>query len=347
MENGIQIQNFRDIITINDYSRIRKHTQIVNSVLNATSTGSLRQNDKLPSVNELAFDHNISRDTVVRAYTFLKENNIIDSVPGKGYYIKMAANEHKIKVFLLFSKLGHYEKNIFDALSNNLSENATIDLYVYQNDCTRFKKHITDSKQKDYTHFVITADFFDEQHNMTDFIKNEVPQDKLIMLDKKVHKPGEAASVYQDFGGDIYNALIELNPLLKKYKTIKLVCSEKSSLTLNIKEGLFRFCKEFSYIPGVMNCVNEKIERNTAYIDIEENDLIYLVKQIKSSNFIIGEDIGIISYNDSCLKEVLLDGITVITTDFDYIGRQIAYLILNNRKEQIRSRFDVKIRNSL
>lgn len=348
MENSIQLESFRDIITISDYSRVRKHKQIVNSVLSATRTGSLKFNDKLPSVNELAFDHNVSRDTVVRAYALLKENNIIESIPGKGYYMKSSSVELKIKVFLLLSKLGPYQKKIYDALSNVLNELATIDFYVYQNDHSQFKKHVLNSKSKGYTHFVLNADFESNEEEIVEFIKNEIPLHKLIILDKKIDKLEGIAGVYQDYENDIFNALTELNPLLKKYKTIKLIFPEKSCLPAGIKVGFLKFCMESSYCCGIVeDAVNEKIESNTVYINVEENDLIDLIKQIRNNDFNIGEDIGIISYNDSSLKEVLLDGITVVSTDFDQIGEQTAFMILRNEKEQVRSKFDVLVRNSL
>ena len=182
MGNSIQMESFSDIITISDYSKVRKHKQIVNSVLRANRMGSLKFNDKLPSVNELAFDHNVSRDTVVRAYTFLKENNIIESIPGKGYYMKSDCNEPNVKVFLLISELGSYQKKVFDALSNVLNEFATIDFCLYQNDFTRFKKHVLNSKEKEYAYYIINAEFVGEEADYLSFIKKEIPLEKLIVL---------------------------------------------------------------------------------------------------------------------------------------------------------------------
>lgn len=342
------MENLKDIISINDYSKVCKHKQIVDSVLNATRMGSLKSNDKLPSVNELAFDHNVSRDTVVRAYAFLKENKIIESIPGKGHYLKPACDEIKIKVFLLFNKLNPYQKKIFDALSSILNDFATIDLYVYQNNFGQFKKQVLNSKSKEYTHYVLNTHFDKKEEEIIGFIKNEIPLEKLILLDNKMDKLGDIACVYQDFENDIYSALNELNPLLKKYKEIKLVFPKASHLPKGIRTGFLKFCVEEGYEFGIVqDIVNERLEKNTVYINVEENDLIHLVKHIKSNEFVIGEDIGIISYNDSSLKEVLLDGITVISTDFQQLGEKAGLMILRNEKDQIRSRFDVFIRNSL
>lgn len=342
------MENLKDIISISDYSRVRKHKQIVDSVLSATRMGSLKFNDKLPSVNELAFDHNVSRDTVVRAYAFLKDNNIIESIPGKGYYLKSACDETKVKLFLLFNKLGPYQKKIFDAISNILNEFAIIDFYIYQDNYSQFKKHILNSKSKEYTHYILNANFDENREEVIDFIKKEIPLNKLIVLDEKMERLGDTACVYQDFENDIYLALAELDPLLKKYKSIKLVFPRSSHLPKGIKTGFLKFCVEEGYEFGIVeDAVNERLEKNTVYVNIEEADLIHLIKQIKSNDFIIGEDIGIISYNDSSLKEVLMDGITVIATDFEQLGKQAGLMVLKNEREQIRSRFNVVVRKSL
>ena len=42
----------------------------------------------------------------------------------------------------------------------------------------------------------------------------------------------------------------------------------------------------------------------------------------------IGSDIGILSFNDTPLKEVLCGGIATLTTDFHEMGRTMASLIL-------------------
>jgi DNA-binding LacI/PurR family transcriptional regulator len=57
--------------------------------------------------------------------------------------------------------------------------------------------------------------------------------------------------------------------------------------------------------------------------------------------------VGIISYNDTPLKEVLLDGITAISTDFHKLGEQAALMILNRQKQQFDNPFYVIPRNSL
>ena len=45
-----------------------------------------------------------------------------------------------------------------------------------------------------------------------------------------------------------------------------------------------------------------ELRAKDAYIIIEEMDLVNLVKQTRDKQFVLGQDIGIISYNDTPLK---------------------------------------------
>ncbi|MBM1105790.1 GntR family transcriptional regulator [Aurantibacter crassamenti] len=337
------------LIEIIEDSKIPKYKQIINSVFTAIENGYLKINDKLPSVNELLIEFDISRDTIVRAYDHLKQIGLIESVPGKGYYIKKDDLVLKAKVFLLFNKLSPHKKIIYDAFAKELGDNATVDFFIYENNYRQFKNLIEASKLREYTHYVIICHFEEGGDDLVDFVNDSIPQDKLMILDKKVdHLGSKVACVYQDFEKDIYSALVELNPQLTKYKQLKLLLRNRTYHPLEIKKGFVKFCAEYAYDFKVIEKIeNEQIEKNTAYINLSENDLVVLIKKIKSSNYILGNDVGIISYNDTPLKEILLDGITVISTDFEQLGSQAAQLILNKQKVQIENPFYVISRKSL
>ena len=76
-------------------------------------------------------------------------------------------------------------------------------------------------------------------------------------------------------------------------------------------------------------------------------DLVNLIKKSWSLHLKIGKDIGIISYNETPLKEILPDGITVISTDHEKMDQTAARLILRNSEEKIKNPFSLIIRNSL
>jgi DNA-binding LacI/PurR family transcriptional regulator len=78
-----------------------------------------------------------------------------------------------------------------------------------------------------------------------------------------------------------------------------------------------------------------------------EDDLVVLIEKVIADKLQIGKDVGIISYNETPLKKLILNGITTISTDFGMMGRETAELILNQSTEQIAIPFSLKLRASL
>jgi DNA-binding transcriptional regulator YhcF (GntR family) len=337
------------LIEIIEDSKIPKYKQIINSIFTAIENGDIKKDDKLPSVNELLIEFDISRDTIVRAYDHLKRINLIESVPGKGYYIKKDDLVLKARVFLLFNKLSAHKKIIYDAFARELGDNATIDFFIYDNNYRQFKNLIESSKSRDYTHYAIICHFEEGGEDLISFIRKHIPLEKLVILDKKVELLGTTiACIYQDFEKNIYSALVDLNPQLTKYTRLKLLLRKRTYHPIEIKKGFTKFCGEYAYDFKIIEAIEkEEIEENTAYINLMENDLVILIKKIKATKMILGKDVGIISYNDTPLKEILLDGITVISTDFEKLGKQAAQLILKREKLQLENPFYVITRKSL
>jgi DNA-binding LacI/PurR family transcriptional regulator len=90
-----------------------------------------------------------------------------------------------------------------------------------------------------------------------------------------------------------------------------------------------------------------EVSKGEAYIVIEETDLANLIKNARAKGLKIGRDVGIVSYNETPLKEILLDGITVLSTDHVKMGETAARLILDNCKEKIKNPFALIRRKSL
>lgn len=337
------------LIDIKEESKVPKYKQIVDSILSAIENGKIKLDDRLPSVNDLLIEFDISRDTVVRAYDHLKKNKIIESVPGKGYYVRKDQLALKAKVFLLFNKLSPHKKIIYDAFAKTLGDNATIDFFIYENNYRHFKDLILESKKRPYTHYVVICHFEEGGDDVMGFIKKEIPQEKLIVLDKRLEGLSDkVACIYQDFEKDIYSALIQLNPQLKKYRQLKLLLRKHTYHPVEIKKGFIKFCAQYAYDFEVIEAIeSSEIEEGTVYINLKEDDLVILIKKIKQTQFVLGKDIGIISYNETPLKEVLLDGITVISTDFENLGKKAAEIILKNQVVTTDNPFYVISRNSL
>ena len=334
-------------LLIDYHSATPKYLQLANCIIKAIGEGILKENDVLPSINELSFEFEISRDTAEKGYKHLKKNGVLGSVPGKGYFVKNAELNQKLKIFLLFNKLSFHKKIIYDAFVQSLGDLAAIDFYIYNNDFLFFKELMTKHKQ-DYTHYVIIPHFMEGGENVHEII-NTIPKEKLILLDKMVKGvTGNYAAVYEDFEEDIYNALTQAKNKLSKYHTIKIILPEYTYHPKEILEGFYRFCQEYAFTYKVVrNIATEPIKEGEVYINLMENDLVILIEKILTTKLKVGKHVGVISYNETPLKKIILNGINTISTDFQMMGEKTAELILNHSTEHIAIPFNLTTRASL
>jgi DNA-binding transcriptional regulator YhcF (GntR family) len=342
-------------IRIDQDSRIPKYRQIVNSITADIERGALVVGQRVPSINEISEEYYLSRDTVEKAYNVLKEKKIIVSAKGKGYYVARNVFPSKINILFLLNKLSSYKLRIFNSMVNSLGQNAQVDLTIYHCDPKLFLNALNENAGR-YDHYVVMPHFKDASmlHTNTneDVLEalRKIPDNKLLILDN--YLPGlnrEIASVYQDFKMDIYEALEEGMDLLRRYSKLILVYPRKTvyPYPVDILNGFQKFCVDHNFSFEVLEEIYADMElhANDAYVIIEESDLVNLVKQTRDKKFTPGKDIGIISYNDTPLKELL--GITVITTDFDAMGETAAYMILKKKKEVVKNFFRFINRNSV
>ncbi|PWS31529.1 GntR family transcriptional regulator [Pedobacter paludis] len=334
-------------IHVDEYSSTPKYKQLTNAILSAIESGKLKKNSLLPSINELSFGLEMSRDTAEKGYRHLKKLGVVDSVPGKGYFIINTDFSRKLKICLLFNKLSTHKKITYDAFTKAIGEHAAIDFYIYNNDFALFKKLLI-SKKDDYSHFVIIPHFLEGGENAHEII-NTIPKEKLIILDKLLPGiTGDYAAAYENFAQDIYAALEQALDRLSNYNTLKIIFPKNSYFPQEILTGFYRFCQQYAFAHKVIhNIKDEEITVGEVYINLMEDDLVMLIERLITLKLKIGEDVGVISYNETPLKRIILDGITTISTDFNQLGTQAAEFILSGRTDKIEIPFYLNLRKSL
>ena len=334
-------------LVIDFYSATPKYLQLANSIIKAIGEGKIQKDDLLPSINELSFEFEISRDTAEKGYKHLKNIGVLGSVPGKGYFVKNTEVGQQLKIFLLFNKLSPHKKIIYDSFVASLGETASIDFYIYNNDFAFFKRLIYNNKN-DYSHYVIIPHFLDGGENAHEII-NTLPKDRLILLDKLIPGvDGQYGAVYENFENNIYDALEQSLEHLSKYHTIKIIFPEYTYHPLEILKGFYRFCQQYAFNYKVVhNIANEPIKEGEVFINLMENDLVILIEKILATKLKVGKHVGVISYNETPVKKIILNGITTISTDFQMMGEKAAQLILKSSTEQFEIPFYLTLRASL
>lgn len=337
-----------DYIRINKDSRVPKYKQIIDSILANINRGNLEMGIKLASINEVSEEYNVSRDTVEKAYNLLKEQNIIVSVKSKGYYIARTDLAIKMNVLFLINKLSAYKMGIFNSFVDSIGNNANVDLDIYHCEPAVFKS-ILKKKKHQYDYYAIMPHFKNEDLQHTGCseailkVIQEIPDEKLIIIDRNVQSLSKKSGrIYQDFTNDIQQALTIGFEKIEKYKKIILVYPSKALYPYpkGIVDGFKKFCIKNNLDYEVLDKIysDMDLELKDLYIIIEETDLVNLMNRKRDYGYRLGKDIGIISYNDTPLKELL--GITVISTDFKKMGEEIAKMILENKRVSIKNDFN-------
>lgn len=340
-------ENIYSLIKFDEYSITPKYRQLVNSILKGVEEGKIQKDYILPSINDLSYEMDISRNTAEKSYRHLKKIGVITSIPGKGYYISNTEFKRPIKIFLLFNKLSPHKKIIYDSFAATLGERAAIDFYIYNNDFSLFKK-LLGNKKEDYSYYVIIAHFLDGGEKAHEII-NTIPKEKLLLMSKSLQGvEGAYGAIYEDFKQDIYNALVKAIERLKKYRTIKIIFPEYTYHPKEILRGFYEFCQDYAFDYGVIKIPeDEVITEKTVYISLMEDDLVTLIKKILGTKLKVGEQVGVISYNETPIKQIILDGITTISSDFKMMGEKAARMILERSTEHIAIPFYLTLRNSL
>ena len=112
--------------------------------------------------------------------------------------------------------------------------------------------------------------------------------------------------------------------------------------------GFQRFCDEKGFQSEIIrNVLNKEMKRGEAYFVPSDRNLVRLVKMAAEKNLQLGKDVGIVSFNDTVLKEVVAGGITTISTDFQVMGQTLARMIQDRSIEKIRNQSSLIRRNSL
>lgn len=338
---------FDKLIFFDEFSATPKYLQLANSIIKAIEKGKLQADDVLPSINELSFQFDISRDTAEKGYKHLKSIGVLGSVPGKGYYIKSTDVNRTTKIFLMFNKLSPHKKIIYDSLASTLGEMATIDFYIYNNDYGLFKKLLQNMKHS-YHYYVIIPHFVGGEEPAHRII-NTLPKEKLILLDKLIPDvTGNFGAVYENFQKDIYQALEQVLPQLRKYQMLKIIFPAHSYYPEEIITGFTMFCQQYSINWKVVhNIEKEPISEGEVFINLMDHDLVVLIERIIELNFEVGKQVGVISYNETPLKRIILNGITTISTDFEAMGAETARMIQSKNLRHLQIPFTVTVRSSL
>ena len=324
---------------MNHQSDIPKYQQLVNSINDAIGKHLLKKGDVLPSVNSICKENNLSRDTVFKAYSILKDQRVIESVPNKGYYV---AGETR-KVLLVLDTFKAYKEVLYHSFVNNLPDNIITDVQFHHYNIDNFKTIINNSIGKYYKYVVMN---FDDKE-VTIALAN-IPNDKLLLIDWNVHSKPKNNYVFQDFGKAFYNSLLGAVESFKKYKAIHFVYPSFTHHPIETVAFFEKYCTDINFNYKIITNPKEfNIQIDIAYISVSDRILGQFLEQCQEKNLEPGKDVGFLSYNETPMKKFIYKGISVVSTDFKELGDKSAEFITKDEPIQVYIPTSLTIRESL
>ena len=333
-----------EFINIDRTSATARYKQIVHAIISSINDGKLQAGDKIPSLNQLVNKFGISQDTVLAAYNELKYRGIVSSSIGKGYFIARTDLTDRHNVFVLFDKMTPYKEVMYNSMQTASGKKAGLDIYFHHGNKKTFETLIKNALGN-YTAYVIVPIISPD----TDIILDQIPKKKLYIIDQGMRRYGKKyRSVCQNFEKDIYTALSEAIDRIRKYQTIYFISRDNRPQFKELERGFVRFCKDFGMSYAMLDhALSSELAIGDLYILPEDGDLVHIVKKCREKGFTPGKEVGIISYNDTPFKEIIADGISCISTDFNLLGQSIIEMILENKTRHIENPSKLIMRNSL
>ena len=312
-------------IRISSKSSTPKYEQLINEIIKHIRAKRLQLGDKLPSIHEICDNYDISRDTVVIAYNELKSRGLISPKHGKGFYVSSTSILSKLKIFLLFDVMNGYKEVLYRSFVNSLGHNYQVDIFFHYYNLKVFEQLISNNINK-YGYYVIMPHF---NEDVSGYVKT-IPREKLLIIDKDIEALGEDyGAIFQNFESDVYEALDKALPLLRKYSDIKFISNHNFQFIPDgMERGFYKFCLEQKIKHSVYEDIKSSMpSKGDAFLVVSDHDLIELLKISLSRKWKLGKDIGILSYDETPLKEILAGGISVISTNFRKMGETAADMI--------------------
>lgn len=316
-----------------------KVKQLADLISQDISMGRYKTDTSLPSINQLSHDYEVSRDTVFKAFIDLKEKGIIDSTPGKGYYV---VNRQKNILFLL-DEYSPFKDTLYNSFVRKLSAQYKVDLWFHQYNEKFFNTLLRDSIGR-YNKYVVMN--FDNEKFSPYLYK--IDPSRLLLLDFGQFDKKDYSYICQDFGEAFYQAMSQLTVRLQRYQKLILFLPHESKHPKETCDYFRKYCTDHQLNHSVIESLDgQEVRSAEVYIAIRQIDVVEIVKRSREAGLTCGTDFGLIAYNDTPAYEVIDRGITAMSIDWKKMGALTADFILSGKPVQFYLPTEVHLRGSL
>ena len=327
------------------------YKQLIAKVEKGIRDGSMQPGMQLASMNELAAELDISRETVKKAYGILTDRGVIIPKQGKGFYAADLSADARQQVLVIFDKFSLYKQILFNSFEEHLGNAAQITILNHNQSIDLFEYYL-DSNLDRFDYYVVAPHFPLDKATQAKAKKQlaRIPNRKLIMIDHlQPGHEGHFGAVYQDFENDIYEGLGDGLRYGAAKTNLRVITLPSSLYGSQIRKGVERFATEYRLPVEFLTGAPEDIFPGDTFLVLNSQldaGLVALAHNIRACGLTIGKDVRIISYNESDMNELVLGGLTTVSTDFKEMGRLTARMIHAHKLEKIHCPFKMIRRNT-
>jgi DNA-binding transcriptional regulator YhcF (GntR family) len=338
-------------IKVNLGSKLPIYKQLLHQIENAIHSGTLQVGEQLPSMNELSESAYVSKETVKKTYGLLREKGLIVPKQGKGFFVADISADAHPQVLVLFDIFSIFKNTLFNAFSTTLGERADITVLVHNQD-VELLEYFLDTYLDQFDYYVVTPHFPLDEETQQRVMKqiSRIPNPKLILMDRLLPDyPGNIGAVYQDFGNDIYYGLVQALDRRMEKSGLKVIILPSSLYGDIIRRSVERFCREYNVPVKFLTGTPASVSKRDTYLIVgsqSEAGLVELARRINARGLHIGTDVRILSFNEIEMNELILGGLSTLSTDFRQMGRLAAEMILDKHVSKVHCDFRLTRRNT-
>ena len=339
------------LIQLDHRGSVPFYRQICLQVEALIASGELAPGDMLPSMNQLAIQLGISRETSKKAYGKLLREGVLIARQGKGFFVADKTGDGMLEVLVLPDKQGVYNQIFLQALQDSLQGKAHVTILLHNQNLDLFEYYLERSLDN-FDYYVVSPHFALDAASQARAVRlvKRIPNRKLIMVDNWLRDvPGNYGVVYQDFGTDACSALTEVRDEIAAGGRLKVMVMPQSLYGSVIVKSLKTFAEHSGVNITEYRSVPPVLERGDVILLLNSQldaGIVDLAARIQDSGLEPGKDVKIISYNEMPVNQLVLGGLTVMSTDFPAMGRTAAEMILSGRLSKIHNPFRLVRRNT-
>lgn len=334
------IEKIKSLSSINTLS---KHEQLVHGIIEAIDSGILAVGDQLPSINQMVSELGFARKTIVKAYEELKHRGLVESKKLKGYFIISQETKVTLRVALLLFSFQRFQEEFYNTFRDELGKRFQIDVFFHHNNRTIFETIFNNIRGR-YGMYVVAPI---PDASIRPLLESIAPE-KLLIIDRFLKMPEDYSFISQEFEKATYNKLVALLPRIQKYNKFVLFYSDDRDYPSGILTAFQRFVSEYEIASLVEKEYRQgAVKKGNLYFFISDTYLWEVLRDCRNKEYIVGQEVGILSHNDHVVKEIVFGGITTISTNFKEMANKAAGHIKNQATTQEIVPLNLIKRNSL